>query len=101
MISILSRTNYSPAARPQPEESKKNQSYIETDRKHVLDAALVRIMKGKKELHMEHLKTAIIEAVKGHFVPSVQLIKERIDAMTEEEYIKRSDKDMNTFVYLA
>lgn len=50
---------------------------------------------------MEHLKTAIIEAVKGHFVPSVQLIKERIDAMTEEEYIKRSDKDMNTFVYLA
>lgn len=74
---------------------------VETDRKHVVDAAIVRIMKSKKELHMEHLKTGIIDAVKSHFVPSVQLIKERIEAMVEGEYIKRSDTDMNTFVYLA
>ncbi|KAK7688012.1 hypothetical protein QCA50_008382 [Cerrena zonata] len=84
-----------------PEESKKTQSLIESDRKHVLDAAIVRVMKAKKELHMEHLKTGIIDAVKSHFVPSVQLIKERIDAMVEGEYIKRSDADMNIFVYLA
>ncbi|CAL1696829.1 unnamed protein product [Somion occarium] len=84
-----------------PEESKKTQSLIETDRKHVLDAAIVRVMKAKKELHNEQLKTGIIDAVKSHFVPSVQLIKERIDAMVEEEYIKRRHDDNNVFIYLA
>ena len=61
----------------------------------------MRTMKAKKELHMEHLKTETIEGVKKHFIPSVSLIKDRIDALVEREYLKRSDEDMNVFIYLA
>lgn len=85
----------------QPEESKKTQTLIESDRKHVLDAAIVRVMKAKKELHNEQLKTLTIDAVKNHFVPDVSMIKERITELVEQEYMRRSEDDMNVFVYVA
>lgn len=33
----------------QPEESRRTQNFIETDRRHALDAAIVPIMKSRKE----------------------------------------------------
>ncbi|KAI0785913.1 Cullin family-domain-containing protein [Abortiporus biennis] len=83
------------------EESKKTQTLIESDRKHVLDAAIVRIMKAKKELHNEQLKTLVVDAVKNHFVPDVMMIKQRISELVEQEYLRRSDEDMNVYIYVA
>lgn len=85
----------------QPEDTKRTEVAIEGDRKHYLDAAIVRIMKGKKELSYEQLKTAIIDAVKGHFVPEVPIIKQRIQSLVEQEYLKRDEDDMNMYVYVA
>ena len=66
-----------------------------------MDAAIVRIMKARKELKNEELKTATIDAVKNHFVPDVEMIKQRIGELVDQEYLKRSEKDMNTFLYVA
>jgi cullin 4 len=85
----------------QPEETKRTEVSIEGDRKHYLDAAIVRVMKSKKELSYEQLKTAIIEAVKSHFVPEVPIIKQRIQSLVEQEYLKRDEDDMNMYVYVA
>ncbi|PSS22628.1 hypothetical protein PHLCEN_2v3055 [Hermanssonia centrifuga] len=85
----------------QPEESKRTQSLIEGDRRYALDAAIVRIMKGKKELQYEQLKTATIDAVKNHFVPDVTSIKQRIDSLVEQDYLRRHDDDMHLLVYVA
>jgi cullin 4 len=85
----------------QPEETKRTEVAIEGDRKHYLDAAIVRIMKSKKELPYEQLKTALIEAVKSHFVPEVPIIKQRIQSLVEQEYLKRDEDDMNVYVYVA
>ena len=71
------------------------------DRKFVLDAAIVRVMKSKKEVHNEQLKSLTIDAVKHHFVPDVSMIKARIETLMVDEYMKRSDTDPNTFVYVA
>ncbi|KAF9229789.1 Cullin-domain-containing protein [Gyrodon lividus] len=84
-----------------PEDSKRTQSHIDSDRKHYLDAAIVRIMKSKKELTYEALKTQTIDAVKNHFVPEVGVIKQRIAGLVEQEYLTRDDNDMNKFVYVA
>ncbi|TBU26329.1 Cullin-4B [Dichomitus squalens] len=84
-----------------PEETKRTQSSIEADRKHALDAAIVRVMKGKKELTYEQLKTATIEAVKNHFVPEVSMIKKRIEGLMEQEYLRRDEEDQNRFFYVA
>ena len=67
----------------------------------MLDAAIVRVMKAKKEVHNEQLKTLTIEAVKNHFVPDVSMIKARIESLMTDEYMRRSDDDPNTFVYIA
>ncbi|KAF8060763.1 Cullin family-domain-containing protein [Lyophyllum atratum] len=88
-------------AKVSPEESKRTNESIEGDRKHYLDAAIVRIMKARKELTYEQLKTATIEAVKNHFVPAVDAIKKRIDALVETDYLERSSEDKNRFLYVA
>lgn len=85
----------------EPEESRRTQLSIEGDRKHYLDAAIVRIMKAKKELPYEQLKMLTIDAMKNHFKPPVEVIKQRIDYLVENEYLERSKTDKNTFLYVA
>ena len=85
----------------QPEESKRTNKSIEDDRKFALDAAIVRIMKARKEMAYEQLKAATIDAVKSHFVPQVDIIKRRIDSLVEGEYLERSEDDRNRYKYVA
>ncbi|KAI6022306.1 hypothetical protein PISMIDRAFT_18761 [Pisolithus microcarpus 441] len=88
-------------AKETPEESTRTQSHIDSDRKHYLDAAIVRILKAKKELTYEQLKTQTIEAVKSHFMPEVSVIKMRIAGLVEQEYLRRGEDDMNRYIYVA
>jgi cullin-4 len=83
------------------EENQRTQSHIEGDRKHYLDAAIVRIMKARKELSHEQLKNETIDAVKSHFVPEVSVIKQRIDGLVEQEYLRRDEEDRNLYIYVA
>ncbi|KLO17574.1 Cullin-domain-containing protein [Schizopora paradoxa] len=83
------------------EESKKTQSIIEGDRKHYLDAAIVRVMKAKKNMMHQALITATIDAVNKHFTPDVRMIKERIERLIEEEYMRRDDEVDGKYVYVA
>ena len=85
----------------QPEESQRMQTAVEGDRKHYLDAAIVRIMKARKQLTYEQIKTETIEAVRRHFVPDVLSIKQRVDGLVEQEYLRRDDNDRNMFFYVA
>ncbi|KAJ3517835.1 hypothetical protein NLJ89_g253 [Agrocybe chaxingu] len=84
-------------AKVSPEESKRTNASIEDDRKYYLDAAIVRIMKAKKELTYEQLKVATIDAVKSHFVPQVDTIKRRIESLVEQEYLERSEDKTKYF----
>lgn len=85
----------------QPEESKRTNAFIEDDRRFHLEAAIVRIMKARKELTYEQLKAATIDAVKNHFAPTVEAIKRRIDSLVEQEYLERSTEDRNKYLYVA
>jgi cullin-4 len=85
----------------QPEESQRTQTAVEGDRKHYVDAAIVRIMKARKQLTYEQIKTETIEAVRRHFVPDVLSIKQRIDGLVEQEYLRRDEGDRNMFFYVA
>ncbi|KAI5997763.1 cullin 3b [Pisolithus marmoratus] len=58
-------------------------------------------MKAKKELTYEQLKTQTIESVKSHFVPEVNVIKQRIAGLVEQEYLRRDEDDMNKYIYVA
>ncbi|QRV88795.1 cullin family [Ceratobasidium sp. AG-Ba] len=83
------------------EETQEAEKDIVEGRSHVIDAAIVRIMKAKKTLTYEQLKTETIEALKKHFLPTVADIKKRIDDLQEKEYIERDLSDKNLFRYVA
>ena len=85
----------------QPEESRKTQDAIEGDRKHLLDAAIVRIMKANQKLMYEEIKAQTIRAVQKHFSPDIQSIKQRVDSLVESEYMRRDEDDRNLFYYIA
>lgn len=85
----------------QPEESQKTQTGIDSDRKHYLDAAIVRIMKAKKSMKHQPLISATVDAVKAHFAPEVRMIKERIEQLIEQEYMRRDEDQENVYVYVA
>lgn len=58
-------------------------------------------MKAKKEMKYEKLLTATIDAVKNHFTPEVKTIKERIDKLMEQEYVRRDDDKPQMLFYVA
>jgi cullin-4 len=71
------------------------------EREYTLDAAIVRIMKARKRMPYEQLKTATVGEVRRHFAPDVSLIKKRIELLVEQEYIERDEEDVNVYVYVA
>ncbi|KAG8975562.1 hypothetical protein FRB90_009510, partial [Tulasnella sp. 427] len=83
------------------EETKQIEQAIDLDRQATIDAAIVRIMKGSKKLVDEELKIKTIEALRKHFVPTVQDIKKRIEHLLEREYMERDEKNHNLYHYVA
>jgi cullin-4 len=58
-------------------------------------------MKAKKKLTFEQIKAEVIVAVKRRFVPEIKHIKQRVDYLVENEYLKRDEATKDVFVYLA
>lgn len=58
-------------------------------------------MKANQKLMYEDIKTQTILAVKKHFAPDIQSIKQRVDSLVESEYMRRDDEDRNLFYYIA
>jgi cullin 4 len=58
-------------------------------------------MKAKKELAYEKIKIETIDAVKNHFIPSVDMIKKSVDWLLQNDYLERSEEDRNVFLYVA
>jgi len=88
-------------AKVSPEESKQTQTAIDGERVFTLDAAIVRIMKAKKEMLYSRLVEATIDAVKNHFIPDVKTIKIRIDKLMEQEYMRRDKDESQKLFYVA
>ena len=85
-------------AEPERNETKRK---VDEDRKHEIEACIVRIMKSRKTLNHNQLVSEVVEQLNKRFQPSPAIIKKRIENLIEREYIKRSDSDRKVYVYLA
>jgi len=85
-------------AEPERNETRKK---VDEDRKHEIEACIVRIMKSRKQLNHNQLVSEVVEQLNKRFQPSPLIIKKRIEGLIEREYMKRSDHDRKLYIYLA
>jgi len=70
-----------------------------TDRKHVIDAAIVRIMKSRKTLNHTQLLDELFRQC-TLFKPQPQQVKVQIEHLIDREFLKREADKRNVYVYL-
>eukprot|EP00607_Mallomonas_marina_P008660 CAMPEP_0182424868 /NCGR_PEP_ID=MMETSP1167-20130531/11130_1 /TAXON_ID=2988 /ORGANISM="Mallomonas Sp, Strain CCMP3275" /LENGTH=285 /DNA_ID=CAMNT_0024605005 /DNA_START=1355 /DNA_END=2212 /DNA_ORIENTATION=- len=76
-------------------------STVEEERKHLVDAAVVRIMKARKTLSHNDLLAEASKQLSFRFTPSPVMVKKRIESLLEREYLQRDKTDPRFYNYLA
>eukprot|EP00696_Hemimastix_kukwesjijk_P013473 gnl/Hemi2/26882_TR9048_c0_g1_i1.p1 gnl/Hemi2/26882_TR9048_c0_g1~~gnl/Hemi2/26882_TR9048_c0_g1_i1.p1 ORF type:complete len:769 (-),score=241.55 gnl/Hemi2/26882_TR9048_c0_g1_i1:48-2156(-) len=76
------------------------QRVVQEDRKHAVEAAIVRIMKMRKVLPHQQLMVEVLEQLK-QFKPEPKIIKSRIEDLIQREYLERDPNNSAVFRYLA
>ena len=72
---------------------------VEIERRNIIDAVIVRIMKARKtEKHTQLLEDVMRQITL--FLPQPQMIKQRIESLIEREYVKRDEADRGKYIYL-
>lgn len=63
--------------------------------------AIIKILKMRKKISNAQLQTELVEILKNMFLPSKKMIKEQIEWLIEQKYMKRDEDDINMFIYMA
>ncbi|XP_008211567.1 cullin-3 isoform X2 [Nasonia vitripennis] len=82
-------------------ERKETRSKVDEDRKHEIEAAIVRIMKARKRMAHNILVTEVTDQLRARFLPSPVIIKKRLENLIEREYLARTPEDRKVYTYVA
>ncbi|KAK0186412.1 Cullin [Armillaria mellea] len=74
---------------------------VDEDRKYVIQATIIRVMKARQSLMNQQLIQEVISQLSQRFTPNVADIKKAIDILLEREYIERGQGTKNSFAYVA
>jgi len=89
------------AAKITQEEKDSTKATVDEDRKHAIEAAIVRIMKTRKTLDHQKLVLEASNQLLRHFKPDPKQIKKRIEDLIAREYLERDANNNNVYKYLA
>ena len=83
------------------EQQEETKQKIDEERKWLLDATIVRIMKARKTLEHRDLVIEVTKQLQQRFMPSPDMIKKRIESLIEREYLERSQESRSKYNYVA
>jgi cullin 3 len=85
------------------DERKETRKRIDDERGHAIEAAIVRIMKQRKELTHTELITEAIQQLSQRFQPDLNMVKRKIEALIDREYLERGPDESRSpyYIYLA
>ena len=75
---------------PQQQETREK---VEEDRKPQIDAAIVRIMKARKQEEHNNLIAEVTKQLTPRFLPNPAIIKKRIESLIERDFLERLPGD--------
>lgn len=82
-------------------ERQETRSKVDEDRKHEIDAAIVRVMKTQKALNHSLLISKVTSLLERRFMPNPAAIKIRIENLIERDYLSRDENDHRLYHYVA
>jgi hypothetical protein len=83
------------------EQVKETEAKIEMDRKPIIEAAIVRIMKSRKTMHHNQLIEEVVKQLTSRFMPAPVEIKKRIESLIEREFLERDAQERKKYSYVA
>ena len=83
------------------DDRKKFIENVDKDSRYAIDAAIVKIRKGKKALGHQQLVSDCAGKLSQMFKPDIKAIKIRIEDLITRDYLERDMENPNMFRYLA
>jgi len=84
-----------------PEDSRPPAQVVSDNRRFVIDACIVRVMKSRRELRFQVLINEVIDQLSRTFRPEPKVIKARIEDLITRGYLERDEQDPTLFRYLT
>ncbi|RMZ54652.1 hypothetical protein APUTEX25_003030 [Auxenochlorella protothecoides] len=89
------------AQRESDEGKEETRERVEEDRKPQIEAAIVRIMKARKQLSHNSIVSEVTRQLAVRFIPNQQVIKKRIESLIERDFMERDATDRTLYRYIA
>lgn len=74
---------------------------VEEDRRHIVEAAIVRIMKARRVADYNALVAEVTRQMAPRFVPAPADVKKRLESLIDREFLERDPADRRLYRYLA
>jgi len=74
---------------------------VEEERRLLIEAAIVRIMKARKTLQHNELIAEVTRQMTSRFTAVPAFIKKRIESLIERDYLERGSDDRRMYTYMA
>ncbi|KAI9995988.1 hypothetical protein PInf_013166 [Phytophthora infestans] len=84
-----------------PKVAKTPTREVEEDRKMSLQAAIVRVLKTRRDIRQAQLVHEVAEMLVNQFVPTTTAIKQNVENLIQKEYLRRHEEDKTRFLYVA
>ena len=82
-------------------EKQETRQKVDEDRKPQIEAAIVRIMKSRKEMEHNALIAEVTTQLTSRFLPHPNVIKKRIESLIERDFLERDKGNWRKYKYLA